>query len=220
MEDRDQDRGNGVASATKLAVIERQAMDAPDHRNEYVTALGVKLKLKPVAMLKINMAVGNVPVPKPPRLAPKTDDPNEPWIENHADPKYVEEMRRYEQTTQNIGINVALWEGTEVLEVPEGMFPPDSDEWIAVVEDDELMEGYAPRVRRDSVKLRYVDYVKLYACNDADFNVLANKLRQWSGSMLERDVEDAEDSFRDSAGRDADSGVGDARDARRGRARR
>jgi hypothetical protein len=184
--------GNGIVErATELSV---------PSENEFVTAMGITLRLRPVPAGKIHGAIGSVPIPHPPELPKKPgaspDDPDYDVVYvNEADPKYQEAVREYNRITQEITQNITLYEGTEVIAVPEGMFRPEEDGWIAIAEDDELTLGYARKVRREG-KLRYIDYLMLYALANADYLELLNYVARMAGRVLETDVEDAQDSFR------------------------
>lgn len=177
-------------------VMMERAVERESEHDVYVTALGVKLQLRPIATYKLEMARRNVPRPQPPILPPRPEDgPNAPALEHAGHPDYLAAMEKYRHTLEDISANIMLYEGTKVLSVPSGMLSPEDDGWIEVVEDNELMLGHAPTVHRDG-KFRYIDYLKYYAMADADFMNLVGHLTRWAGHVLEGDVEEAGDSFR------------------------
>lgn len=199
-----------------MKLIERALETEP---NTFKTAMGFVLKLRPIPAGKLQAAIDALPVPQPPELPkdPKAqpgDDDYNIYYANEADPGYRREVTEYNRLVSSILQNIQLYDGTEVLQVPEDKHALDNDAWILEVEDTELTLGTKLEVHRTG-KLRYVDYLRFYALADADYRQITDHINKIGGQLKESDVDQAQDSFRGDAGRPADSRSRDANQRRR-----
>jgi hypothetical protein len=94
--------------------------------------------------------------------------------------------------------DMALMKGTEVVSVPDGIPPPDSDVWI-----DDLSDTIELNLKTPGH--RYLSWLRFVALETNEDIAMAVALPLEIIGLSEKEVEDALNSFRGLAGRGADS---------------
>lgn len=172
--------------------------------DRFVTSNGIVFKLKPVAPLLIMDAQRNFTEPQPPKIRnfEKGDGDEAPLEDNPNDPKYQRELMEYRRQLGEIANAIYLTRGTEIISVPDDINKPEDEDWAMEVED--FGGIHVPKVGRR----RYFCWVKYVALESMpDFQGLMNKLTTLGGVTVERDVIDAETSFRADESGDTSEGI-------------
>lgn len=192
--------GSEVASATselnilnELETTNNNANKVPD---EFTAKNGVVFKLKKVPNMLIADANSKIKFPKVPVVFIEDKGREE---ENPNDPDYVRELREAQTRQGMMGVNTYVSFGTEVKHLPNDVVDYMSPEWS---EDIEEITGLSVPERG---KGRYCAWMKYYVLDDEDMTNLNIQIARFSGNIPERDVTEAEDSFRDTETRPADS---------------
>lgn len=175
------------------AIPEEGSAALAQRPDRFVTRNGIAFQLKPVAPLLILDAQRRFTEPTPPKVPnlDKGDADDAPMEENPNDPTYIRAMEEYRSKVGEVSNAIFLTRGTVLLSVPEGIDQVDDAEWAEEVE--EFTELKIPAVGRR----RYYCWLKYVALTSMDdFQGLLNKLTTLGGVTLERDVRDAETSFR------------------------
>lgn len=172
--------------------------------DRFVTSNGIVFKLKAVAPLLIMDAQRNFQEPQPPKIRnfEKGDGDDAPLEDNPNDPKYQRELMEYRRQLGEIANAIYLTRGTEIISKPDDVDGPEDENWAMEVEDFANLK--VPKVGRR----RYFCWIKYVALESmGDFQGLMNKLTTLGGVTVERDVIDAETSFRTDESGDTSEGV-------------
>lgn len=169
----------------------------------YTLSNGVKLRLRSPGAMAIQASQKQLrkeyPEPKPPVAFVEAKDRDEA---NPNDPDYVAEHAAWEAETIDRLLQVLFTTGVEIVEVPEGLFSFDGDDFV------EYLETIGVEVARGKTGLR-TQWLKLYAVTEReDLDQLSAELMRLAG-VPEVDVQTALDTFRSDTPRGADSDVPD-----------
>lgn len=164
--------------------------------NEIILSTGIVLKLKPVPPFLVRRAATALRRPIPPQIE-LDGGRKEP---NPSDPDYLRELDEYESQTLEVGMKVMMIMGTEVLSLPEGVFPSDSDEWLTQIR---AIDIEVPAEELDDPTKRKYAWLRYYAlASTADIVSVSEGLTKLSG-LPEEEVKKAVESFRGGEGRRA-----------------
>lgn len=188
-----------VAVGAGAAADDDPFYDPHDYRaggeGTFTSKIGVVLAVKPYPeelsrRVKRNMLEA---MPKPPREYIVSDDK---WITHDDDPDYRRALAEYIAATGDVEFYVRVALGTKLLSVPEGVIPPDSDEWVAIVTNPLLFGSSAPAVHPEDPAFRYIDWLQYYVFCEGDIRNLYQLLDEACGVVKESAVEAAMKSFR------------------------
>lgn len=185
---------NGATPADAAAIEAATASEA-----EFIDQIrlmnGIELRLKMVPPYVIGDAARRVPVPEVPMAHIESKGIDEP---NPNDPAYIEAMIQYQMDTAEAGLNVALVMGTEILSVPEGMYMPEADEWIAELEEAfQVIDGFGDiTLRREPEAARKLDWLRYYAIPNEDDVVRLTTILTSTTAITEEEVAAAVAAFR------------------------
>lgn len=148
---------------------------------------GLVLKLKKVSRLILAEAARKVPTPKVPVVFIDDKGRSE---ENPQDPDYLQALldQKYEQGMLSVTTMLVL--GTEIIDLPAGMEPPESDDWL------EILNEIGIEIKVSNKRVRYTAWLKYIALDDESFNALIKDLMRYSGLTIEEDVAKAQEAFR------------------------
>lgn len=181
---------------TVLKALQEQAADNTEPPDRFTTSLGIVFKLKPVPPFLVMDAQAAVPMPTPPLVHIKDKDTDE---ENLDDPEYRRQQAQYIKNVGEVANAIMLTRGTEVLELPDGVEPPEGENWAEDVREFTRLEIPSdPKSRRR--RYLWMKYVALVNVND--FTGLLGKVQALGGITLEREVQAAAENFRGDEGRD------------------
>lgn len=198
------DRGDAAAVAAATASDARR-----ERRKRLTLTNGIVLYYKAVPGDVILAASNAVKAPEVPRVPIPDTDRTE---ENPNDPAYVKALEDYSLTVMRAQLTTALLVGTEIAEVPDGLYRPEDDEWIDHIESAWEATAEATgstverRIRREPAKARYLEWLRLYAITDAVDTFLVNRVLLSGVSLSEEEVAAAAETFRRSLVRPADNG--------------
>lgn len=131
------------------------------------------------------------------RPKPPTFEVNGVKEDNPADPDYLQAIDEYDERRMACVVEVLRARGTRVKSVPEGMQRPEDDGWV----EDARIFGIEPDL--SSPTRRYLEWLDLYAIDRTydGVNLQASLLMKYG--ILESEVAEAIESFRDRAQRRA-----------------
>lgn len=144
--------------------------------------------MRKVSRILVVDASRKVVIPKPPRVMLEDKGRVE---ENPSDPDYQAALADANYNKAMVVVNAYVVMGTSPIEVPDGIPPVDSDEWL-----EELAELDASFEKPKSVRSRYLQWLKYIALDDTQLNELVTNVMRYSGVTLETDVKQAQDGFR------------------------
>jgi len=154
--------------------------------NEFRSSNGIVFKLKKVSQFVVMEAGRKIPLPKMPKIF-NEDKGRE--IENPLDPEYLDAKERVAFQQGMIACAVYTSLGSEVIALPDGIQPADSEGWAT-----DLIELGLDIPEKG--RSRYVAWLKYYALPGKEFGDLTEKIAAYSGQVLEVEVGKAEESFR------------------------
>lgn len=164
-------------------------------RDRICLSNGVVLKIRPVPPLAMREAATSEPQPKPPIVHIAAQDRDE---ENPNDPDYLAEVERWQLKQLARVADVMLILGTELVDLPQecGLVPPDSDEWI------EMLQAAGIQIQVSSNRYtRYLTWLRLYAIrSEPDLAEVFTAVVSASG-VTEVEVQRAAAAFLDTARR-------------------
>lgn len=148
---------------------------------------GVCLRVKKFPPFLIRQAIAQIQKPKPPKIELEGKGEEE----NPDDPIYKEALEEYELATTEKAIDTMLVAGTEVVSVPDGIYPPDEvDNWA------QLLDFLGVTFDRENKFGLYLTWLKLYVLSDpSDMELLMKELASAIG-LSEEEVDQAVESFR------------------------
>lgn len=193
--------------------VEKEAMDAAAaamHRWKHVDGgaeltlnNGAVIRCKPVPPLYIEALADEFREPAPPLVFIESKDREE---ENPNDPAYLRKLDELRRAHQIALVNLVLGIGTELVSVPDGVHPPESDEWVDEVRRREKFTHKAiPLPDLDDPDLRYIGWLRFYASDTNNDVALLGAIPQLLAGLREEEIRAAADSFRGIQGRRADS---------------
>lgn len=190
-------------SADAAAVGAAEALSGAKRVDELRLGNGVLLRIKPVPPLAMRTAALAVPQPQPPRvwIATKGTDKNDPndrgWEANPDDPDYRIAVQQWMTDSDEAALRVALILGTEIIEVPDGIVGPDSDDWIAQIDGVFAASGVTgPPLRREPEAARYLDWLRYYAIPSDEDLFLLTRVLLTTTVVTEEALRDALAAFR------------------------
>lgn len=142
------------AAARVIEGAEEESKDT----DEVTLSSGLVLTVKGVAPFLIQRAAQAIPRPEVPKVFIDEKGREE---ENPADPRYIEALQVWEAKTIEVATNIMFAAGTEVVSIPDGMHPPESDDWL------ELVTLFDDTVDVSTPKRRYLTWLSLYALSSA-----------------------------------------------------
>jgi len=161
----------------------------------WISSNGIKFRLKKVSRMIIADAGRKIKDPKIPVTMNEEKGREE---ENPNHPDYVAELADTNYRRGMLAVEVYIAMGTEVIERPESISAPESNQWA----DDLLNFGLeVPQIG----KARYVAWLKYYALSDDDLTALTLAAMRYGGATLEADVSQAQAGFRNSDTRPANT---------------
>lgn len=158
----------------------------PSDPTIFVSKNNIKFKLNKVSKMLIVEAGRKIKEPKPPKWFNEEKGRHE---ENPLDPEYVEELSNVNWKRGSITIAVYLTMGCKVIELPPEIEPVNSEEWV------ETLAELGVEVSKNP-KSRFVEWLKYYAIEDDDLSALVTQIMAISGIVLEKEVKEAEATFR------------------------
>lgn len=162
----------------------------------YTLANGIKLKIKPVPPLAIRQAAIQVPPPSVPIVH---DEGRDRDMENPSDPDYQKALEAYQVEQLFRVVDVMILLGTEVVHIPDDVYPPESEEWTDMLDAAGVT---VPPFR--STQARRLGWMRLYAMiTEADTAVVVSRLIALSG-VTEVEVQRAAAAFLRTARREPD----------------
>lgn len=158
---------------------------------------GLILKLHKVSRHAIVESHRRIVEPKVPVVWIEEKSREEP---NPNHPDYIAAMREWALSTSIATVDTYIAVGTTLVEKPDYIDPPESDDWI------DRLEAGGIVVDRSKKYFRYLSWVKLYAvADDDDLSDLIRAAQRYNGLTLEDDVEEAMEGFKSDQGRDANT---------------
>ena len=189
--------------ASEAAADAAEAYTGDEHIDRIALANGIVLALKTVPPLLIRDAAMRIPQPPVPVVHIESKDREE---ENPGDPDYLQALIGWRAERDEAGLNVALIMGTEPSHVPDGMFSPDDEGWVAGIGATfAAIDMEPPKISGEiGSAARYLSWCKLYALS-TEYDVLRVTLILTSAiAVSEEDVRQSVDAFRDRIKRAAD----------------
>lgn len=188
---------NGTADAAALRAVAR-----PEPITQFTMENGIVLRIKPVPPMMLRTAARHLERPKPPMWHNEAKGTDE---ENPFDPDYLRDSQQWAIDVSDAGFALALILGTEVVSVPDGIEPVDSDAWI------EDLRAAHEVIGRDFVvhtegKARYLDWLRLYAIPTNTDTFRLTKILTSGIALTDEEVEAAARSFRRDSTGSTDSG--------------
>jgi hypothetical protein len=154
---------------------------------------GIVLTIKSIPPLLLQAVNNEFQLPDAPKIYMEEKGREE---ENPHDPNYLKECQRITEQQDLAISDLILAIGTNVRSVPDGYFPPESDDWIETVEFANRISGKPLTIDRDDVTKRYLFWLRFYALETGGDVALAQGLPMQLAGIREGEVEDVIDSFR------------------------
>jgi hypothetical protein len=152
---------------------------------------GLVLRLRKVSRLVIVDAGRQI---KNPKVPVTIDEDKGREMENPLDPDYLQAVQDAEYERSMVVITTLFALGTDPIEIPEGLAPPEDEDWLGVLD---MLQVKIPAGNK---RLRYAAWLKYIALVGDEFNDLVQAVFRFSGMTMEADVKSAEDSFPDKEG--------------------
>lgn len=159
---------------------------------EMKLANGIVLELVAFPHEIMRRALRVIERPKPPKV-----EINGELEENPADPDYLQGIDEYDERRMACVVDVLRARGTRVKSIPEGMQRPEDDAWV----EDARIWGIEPDL--SSPTRRYLEWLNLYAIDRSYDGVNMQAALLMKYGILESEVAQAIESFRDRAQRRA-----------------
>lgn len=161
---------------------------------EHITFRGIRLKLSPIPSVLVQEVARKYPNPRPPVVFIEEKGREE---ENPNDPEYLNRLAEANYQRSIVILNVFL-SGLEIVSIPDNLQKVEDTGWEEVVREIANIEipagGFGRRLA----------WFKYYAFTDDDLIRVRDKITRLSGIVLEEDVKEAEESFRDNEERPSD----------------
>lgn len=180
-------RSRSTAAVTAAAVGAARAENG-SHPGGLRLTNGVVLKLKPVPPFAVRQAAVEIKDPVVPVVYIQDKDRTEP---NPNDPDYLKAMRAAQEQRVSAVTNLFFMIGTDVISVPAGMFKPEEDDWI------DMLDAVGLPVDRVNKFKRYFQWMAWYVVtSEQDIAAIVSGVATLSG-VREEDVLTAMRDFRD-----------------------
>lgn len=201
-----------VATPTRPHSPEQIDIEDLDGSDILVTRRGFKLRVVPIPADLIQKARERIPKPKAPLVPDKEKEGQ--FFENTLHPTYQREMDEYYEVYNELTFRVMASYGITAYGVPEGSYPPESEEWVTELQDDETFTvngtSYAlvdiPPATQP--KARFFAWLRYHVLAQDDLQPFWDAVLHGTGTVLEKDVEAATESFPGRNGRDSVDGAG------------
>ena len=195
---------NGAQPAEPI--VAERVLDAlqqmRDAAGEVKLSNGITLKIKTVPPGVVRRATQSIKLPMVPVVT--LEDGREE--ENPDDPDYhaaVDQCHR-----ERLEATYDIWKamGTEPLVIPSGLYGPDDDGWIEELEAITNADGEPlVKVNTATSAMRYLEWLTLYALTDIGDVTMVTAAQFSRTGIIEREVQEAIDFFRNDEARGADS---------------
>lgn len=163
---------------------------------------GIVLTLKPVPPFLMSAVLNEFKDPEVPTVYMEEKGRDEP---NPNDPDYLKAVEEVSKKQDKAIGDLLLSVGTSVKSVPDGYFPPESDEWIKQIEFASEITGANILIDKENPIKRYLYWLRFYAIEtQSDFSVI-NTMAYSLGGIRENEVQEVVDSFRSLPERRADT---------------
>jgi hypothetical protein len=163
---------------------------------------GIILTLKPVPPFLLQAVMGEFKDPEVPVVFMQEKGRDEP---NPNDPEYIKAMEEVSAKQDKAINDFLLSVGTDVKSIPEGYFPPESDEWIKQIEFASEISGANIYVDKENPIKRYLYWLRFYAIETGFDSAVINTIAYSLGGIREGEVQEVIDSFRSLPERRADT---------------
>lgn len=161
---------------------------------------GIVLRGKAVPRQTLSNVIKRIPMPDVPRFVFELDG-EEVSEGNPNDPDYLEAVEKVHLERLDATYRAMYALGTELVSVPEGVFRPEDDGWLELLEE----LGAVDRAEVPAnPKLRYLMWLERYALETQDDNGTCFGVALAATGILETEVVAAVAYFRDKAQRGAD----------------
>lgn len=184
------DEPSRIPSIADVAAV-ASALDGSG-RNGFRLSIGAILRFKSVPPIALREAALQVKPPPVPVVFMEDKGRKE---ENPNDPDYLRAMQLYAlEQLYRVG-DILMLLGTElVTPVPDGVTPPESDDWIEPLE---ALGLPLPARLRENKHVRYLTWLRLYAMrNEQEIGYIMGRIVSLSG-VQEVEVQRAAAAFRD-----------------------
>lgn len=161
-----------------VADVEREAEVLLPHSHLKLSS-GVVLRTKQVPILRLQAVANKI---KPPKMEDYSyyDADREETIINPNHPEYLQAMEAYHLQQGMAVMDALIVFGTEIVSVPEGVAPLESDEWL------EDLKFVGIEVVEGSKLARYLSWVRYVAAvTEADIALITKKAASASGTSEE-----------------------------------
>ena len=169
---------------------------------DFTLSNGIILTIKPVPPYLAQAVLNEFKEPEVPVVDMPEKGRKEP---NPNDPEYLKAMQEHSEKQDKAINDLFLSIGTVVKSIPEGYFPPDSDEWVKQVEFAGKIAGTNLKIdTTDSLK-RYLFWLRFYAIETGSDAAILGSMAYIIGGIREGEVQEVIDSFRGVSERGADT---------------
>lgn len=163
---------------------------------------GIVLTLKPLPPFLLQAVMNEFKEPPVPTVYMEDKGRQEP---NPNDPVYLAECVDVARRQNNAVNDLLMSAGTYIKSIPEGYFPPDSDEWIDQVEAVVNIVNQKLEINTDNKTKRYLCWLKFYALENSTDAAALNTIATSLAGISEKEVEEVIESFRSISERGADT---------------
>lgn len=185
---------NGQSSdSDQAAVAAANSGQAAKRIKELELENGIILALKPVPPLLLREAARNIRDPEVPIWHDPDKGRDEP---NPNDPDYLLGIAEAREKRSQAAMTVALLTGTAIISVPEGMYRPEQDEWIADIRAAYEIAGTTVELHDHPERARYLDWLRYYAISSETEMFVLTKLTTLGVALTNEEVQAAAESFR------------------------
>ena len=165
---------------------------------EVTLSSGVRLRCKAVPPFLARKAISRIPRPQPPVVFLEDKGRQE---ENPNDPDYLTRLTEWQNMIYEVGTDVLLVAGTSIIDVPTGIYLPEDDGWLS------LVEFLGVKIDVSNSHSRYLHWLTCYALETPDdLAKVVTAVGSLTG-VSEEEVEAAVKTFRGGEARGTDNGV-------------
>jgi hypothetical protein len=157
---------------------------------------GIVLRCKAVPPIYMRAVSERFPIPPPPKVLIERGDDSY-YEENPSDPEWDRQKKEISQKAEDALTRLMLGMGTEVVSVPDGIYMPDADGWVAEVRRADKFTGLETPLELDDPDLRYLSWLTFYALDNSSDVQIAGLLPSFLAGPSEGETAAAVASFRD-----------------------
>lgn len=179
------------------SVAEKHSSPLPFDVWESKLKPGLKFQIKKMSNLALLDAINRLPMPLPPKFFNTDKEVEE---DNPNDPMFQEAIRQFNHSISILAINTRIVLGTVLLETPDDLPRPESDEWMEALT---FIGLEVPSGRY----ARYAAWVRWFALDGSELTSLQNAVERFNGGTLEADVVQATEEFKSPEERDSNNGA-------------